>query len=585
MGNAFKFILRPPARLRPLPERWVRVLRPLWMLVFVCALGLVVAGTLFALRDTYEVRPAFLALGLEYQIEDDGRVTVEGADGAAPSPILKSRGHILAIDGQPVAPSSRVTEIARRLAQAPGPVVTLDLEIIDGRPAAIPLRRDTRPAESSASQIRNIRTAARLGSALLACGALLFCSFLLARRRPGDPVALLFAFAFAGIASTIDPPIIMWMTLGWPAAYDIISSIWFYLLLIALAVFPDGIFVPKVYRWIVIPGLFLAVFVSLPNVDANLQVFLGIAALLAMLVGQFIRYRRSENGIERQQIKWAAFGFTVGLTLLAAAFIVLGLIPDNASEQNPWVNLTALLLFSLGMAAIPLGLLVALTRFRLWEADTVITRSAAFAVVSAIVGVVWAISTDLAKFVIASTMGQEHQASATAVGAIIAAGIFGPAQSVIMSWTRRRFGGPGEMLAELPEKLREWSLIETPNEIATRALDRIGRAIHPAFAAVMLDGRDSPLATFGQADQSDDARALPLLDEGNRVGTLIIGRRSDGNAYTHAALAGLDGLLGPLARALRATAGRHSREEQMQQMIDQMAARLAQLEGGSPKPA
>ena len=141
------------------------------------------------------------------------------------------------------------------------------------------------------------------------------------------------------------------------------------------------------------------------------------------------------------------------------------------------------------------------------------------------------------------------------------------------------------MLAELPEKLREWSLVETPNEIATRTLGRIGRAIHPAYAAVTLQDRDSPLATIGEPDESGDTRALSLIDEGNRVGALIIGRRSDGNSYSATTLSGLDELLEPLARALRATAGRHSREEQMQQMIDQMAARLAQLEGGAPKPA
>ncbi len=314
--------------------------------------------------------------------------------------------------------------------------------------------------------------------------------------------------------------------------------------------------------------------------------FLGIGALLAMLIGQAIRYRRLSGGIEKQQLKWAAFGFATGLLLVCAAFVLLLFLPEDSAAQSPILSMSIVLLFSIGMAVIPLGLLIALTRFRLWEADTVITRSAAYAVVSAIVGVVWAISTDLAKFVIASTMGQEHQASATAVGAIIAAGIFGPAQSVIMGWTRRRFGGPGEILAELPDKLREWSLVETPVEIATRVLARIERAMHPAYAAVALGaGTSSTIAKIGDVAEMADARQLPLVDEENRVGTLFIGRRSDGNSYTRATLAGLDHILEPLARALRATAGRHSREEQMQQMIDQMAARLAQLEGGEPKTA
>jgi hypothetical protein len=320
-------------------------------------------------------------------------------------------------------------------------------------------------------------------------------------------------------------------------------------------------------------------------VDGTVQAVVGVGTLFVILLGQVIRYRRLQPGIERQQIKWAGFGFAVGLLLLLIAFMLVPFVPAEPARPIPALNLTILLCFSLGVAAMPLGLLIALLRFRLWEADTFITRSAAYALVSAIVGLVWAISADLAKYVIASTMGQQHQASATAVGAIIAAGVFGPAQSVIMGWTRKRFSGPGEILRELPEKLREWSLVEPPSEIATRALARIEHAIHPAYAAVMLDGSGSALASIGTADESDHARALPLHDEGARVGTLFIGRRSDGNSYTRAALAGLDGILEPLARALRATAGRHNREEQMQQMIEQMAARLAQLEGGTPKPA
>ena len=40
-----------------------------------------------------------------------------------------------------------------------------------------------------------------------------------------------------------------------------------------------------------------------------------------------------------------------------------------------------------------------------------------------------------------------------------------------------------------------------------------------------------------------------------------------------------------LAEALRVARGRYSRDNMMQQRLDEMAARLAQLEGGAPKPA
>jgi hypothetical protein len=39
-----------------------------------------------------------------------------------------------------------------------------------------------------------------------------------------------------------------------------------------------------------------------------------------------------------------------------------------------------------------------------------------------------------------------------------------------------------------------------------------------------------------------------------------------------------------LAEALRVARSHYSRENMMQQRLDEMAARLAQLEGGGPKP-
>ena len=574
-------LFSPPIRLRPLPERWTLLVRPLWILALLVSAGIVAAGTVYALRDIYEVRPAFSALGLEYDVGDDHQVWVESATGDS---IAESR--ILAIAGRPVDSGTRVGEVARRLQAVPGPTVAVDLADHSGQRSKLQLRRGPPPNDQAAKRTRDFRVAARLASALLACVALLLCAFLLGRRRPNDPVAMLFAFAFAGMAATIDPPLAMWMALGWPIIYDIVSSAWFYLLLIALAVFPDGIFVPKIYRWLLIAGLPLAVFVSLPDVNEGVQVFAGVGALLAMLVGQVVRYRRERGGIERQQIKWAGFGFAVGLLLVGAAFVVLlVLIPDNAGDQNPWVNLAALLLFSLGMAAIPFGLLVALVRFRLWEADTVITRSAAYAVVTLIVGVVWAASSDLVKLIITEVMGRQSEAGATTVGAIIAAGIFSPTQSLVLGWTRRRFGGPLDRIEGAAERLKAWGLAETPPEVARRALELIDRAIHPSAAAIVVD--DELLAALGAESAADPQliERLPLADDEGEVGTLLIGRRSDGNRYSRQELEAVRRIIPSLAEALRVSRSRHSRESMLQRQLEEMASRLAQLEGGAPKPA
>jgi hypothetical protein len=556
--------------------------RLLWFLCFLLSVAAVALGTVHALRETYEVRPVFKALALDYDLEDNGRITIHRES----EPDAKYS--LIAIDDVAVDPDIHIPQLARRLQAARGPVVTLDVRAGDGTGLQLEQTRSTVPVDPKASRARDLRFTARLTSGLLACGVLLLCSFLLARRRPSDPVALLFAFAFAGLASTIDPPLAMWMAYGWPPLYDIASSLWFYLLMIALAVFPDGIFVPKSYRWLLAVGIPLAIFVSLQDVNSMLQAFLALGALLAVVAGQAIRYRRLEAGIERQQIKWAAFGFAAGLLLVAIAFLFLPFLPQDNSQQSLLLNLGVVLLFSIGMAVLPLGLLVALTRFRLWEADTVITRSAAYAVVTLVVGVVWAVSSDLLKMVIEEVIGRESQAGATTAGAVIAAGIFSPTQSLVLGWTRKRFGGPLDRMRGAGDRMKKWALTETPAEVATRALAMIDEVIHPSASAIVLDGalsRDM-IAARGTSSAEDPEliEKLTLADDEGPVGTLLLGRRSDRNRYNRQQLEAVEELIPSLAEALRIARSHHSRESEMQQRLDEMAARLAQLEGGGAKP-
>ncbi|HET7576514.1 MAG TPA: hypothetical protein VFK19_08135 [Sphingomicrobium sp.] len=582
LKSGAKWLFNPPVRLRAVPDRWVPLFRLLWFLAFLLSLAAVVLGTVHAWRETFEVRPVFRALALDYDLENNGRISIKAE--SRPGETFQ----LLAIDGTAVGADIRTPELARRLDAANGPVVTLDLKAGDGKPVRLHQKRDFAPAPESVTRARDLRFAARLTSGLFACGALLLCSVLLARRRPSDPVAMLFAFAFVGLAATIDPPLSMWMAYGWPPAYDVISSAWFYLLLIALAVFPDGIFVPRPYRWLIVAAVPLAVFVSLQNVNSELQAFVGIGALLAVLAAQIRRYRRLGPGIERQQIKWAAFGFAAGLLLLAAAFALLPFLPDQANQRNFVLNMAVVLLFSIGMACLPLGLLIALTRFRLWEADTVITRSAAYAVVTVIVGVVWAASSDLVKLVIEEVMGRESQAGATTAGAVIAAGIFSPTQSLVLGWTRKRFGGPLDRMRGASAKMKKWALTETPSEVATRALAIIDDVMHPSACAILLDTALSrELVAARNASSADDPELIEhliLADEESSVGTLLLGRRSDGNRYSRQQLEAVEEMVPALAESLRIARSHHSRESTMQQRLDEMAERLAQLEGGNPKP-
>lgn len=580
-------MIHPPVRLRALPDHWAKWLRAVWILLFGLSVFTVVVSSIYAVRASYWIQPVIQQFNLDFDVTTDGKLVVGTPPGREPAIPITAK--VVAIDGKPVPPDLHVAGFAESLVGAPGPTVTVTLRQPNGRTQLLTQSRSKNVASPAAERERNLRIWARLLTGLLACTALLACSFLLALRRPNDPVAMLLAFAFVGMAATIDPPLQFWLWTDRGIVLDVLGAAFFYVLVIALASFPDGVFVPRFLRWLIPLAIPLAIFVSIPDVDEDLQGILGMVVLLAVLASQVVRFRREPAGIVRQQIKWAGFGFAAGFLLVLAAVVLAAALGDDPSKYTPLMSLAVLLLFSSGMAIIALGLLIALLRYRLWEADTVITRSAAYAVVTLIVGVVWAASSDLVKLVITELMGRESEAGATTVGAVIAAGIFSPTQSVVLGWTRRHFGGPLDQIHDAAKRLKSWGLTEAPEEVATRALAIIDRAVHPDASAIVLDtAMTQELVAVREVTSADDPRLverLTLADEETSVGALLIGRRSDGNRYNRQELEAIREIVPSLAEALRVARGRYSRDNLMQKRLDEMAARLAQLEGGTSKPA
>jgi hypothetical protein len=583
-----KAFLQPPARLRSLPDHWANRLRPLWMVLFGLAVLTVMVSAIYAVRASYYTQPVIHEFGLDFDVTTSSDLLVGTYAPQGETPTVPLKNKVVAVDGEPVPADLQVSQLAKRLDKAEGNPAKVVLRQPDGK--LIELSQERHKIATSPADLneRNFRIWTRLATALFACVALLACGMLLALRRPNDPVAMLQAFAFIAMVAVGDPPMQFWLWTGKHYVIDILGSAFFYLLLVGLAAFPDGVFVPKALRWLIPLGIPLAIFASSPGVNENLQGVLVIGILIAVLACQVIRFRREPTGIVRQQIKWAGFGFAAGLLLVLAAVVLAAAIGDQ-SNFTPLLSLAVLVLFSLGLATMALGLIIALIRFRLWEADTVITRSAAYAVVTLIVGVVWAASSDLVKLVITEVMGHDSEAGATTVGAIIAAGVFSPTQSAVLGWTRRHFGGPLDQIQDSAKRLKSWGLTESPQEVATRALSIIDQAAHPAASAIVLDtAMGHELIAAREVTSADDPKLvekLTLEDEESSVGTLLIGRRSDGNRYNKQEIEAIREIVPSLAEALRVARGRFSRESAMQQQLEQMAARLAQLEGGTPKPA
>ena len=589
-----------PRRLTALAPGRLKWIRGLWFLALAFAVVVDIGGAVFAVREVYRIEPQFARLTLSSEIELDGSVTVSTIEGLTGVSAIVPSSRITAIDGRAVAPDTPSWELAALLRTSDGKVRSLTIAAPDGRSTTYRIAAGDYPARLAHPAALDVgtRLTIRLVLSLLACVTLIGCAVLLFLRRPRDPVALLFSFAFLILAAVIDPPLRMWTAAAMGQLYDVYSTLGWGFLVIGIAAFPDGKFTPPPVRYVLLAAPLLAVPLAIDEIPVLLGGLLAFGLPLFLLVCHVIKYRRFEPGIERQQVKWAAFGFGSGLLLLTASFVLYAATETPTGLSSVLASVVFLVLFNFGFMAMALGLLVSLLRFRLWEADAVIGRSAISAAVTLMVGVLWTLSMDLVKMAVEWALGEENTTVATVVGGIIAAGIFAPTQALAMRWAKRRLEGDERRIEKLIAKLHAWRATESPGEIGVRTLSALHAAVHCSAAAVLVDGPRGPtLLASRDVEQADalsapgydpakDARfamRLPLEDEDGPIGLLLVGPRSDLNRYNAAQLRGLGNLTEPLAEALRAALKRAHHAETVHLKLGSVEERLARLEQSGPR--
>lgn len=576
--------------------------RHAWLALLVLVAAIQVAGLGFVFYDAYRINPALHRIGISLEFDDDDRPAVKplrrdivAAGVGAGDRIVSVAGHRFAVDASALS-------IERAIIAAPGDTVALGIRKPGGREIHVLASRSSRARLLTAPNPMsvNLRMAIRLASTLLCSAALLGSSVVLWLRRPRDPEAFLFGIGFLGIAASVDPPLLMWLSIGASRVIDIVTGLWWIVLTIALAAFPDGRFTPPWLRWSLVAAPVLGLILIVDRLGNVTTLVIGIGVPLMLLATQIARYRRLEPGTKRQQIKWAALGFSAGF-LLVGLSAVMALAPYqswSAALGGAWL-LGIVCLFNLGFAAMPLGLLISLIRYRLWDVDRIISRSVAYTVLTSGFGLLWALLSDIAKQIVAALLGQDHAVLGLALGAIVTAGIFLPTQHLVLQWSKRRFNRSSVDLERLPERLRVWRERCDAADVATRALDVAMRALHASAGAVFartpagraLLARHSAAADAGAAPvTADAARAggghiVHLEDQDGLAGWMVLMPRDDGSRFPRADLVALDAAAGPLARALRVAAPARQHDTAMLTLLDEVQQRLAKLEQQTTRPA
>lgn len=585
----------------------VAIYRLLWLALLLVALTAPVAGLLQKNADMERRWDPFQDLGLTYDSPDGASIRLKAFSDEARRSGIREGDRMLAVDGRPLSDSAaEIVAIAARLKGPEGSVVRLTTRSADG---AVREHRLTRTDEhlnlyyAGAGLTPAAFKWIDIGFGLFPNYLLAAVAILLFRRRPNDPVASLLSVAFLGIAASIAMAGFFFAgRLDWIG--ELLNGIGWTGFILTLLVFPDGRFMPRWTRWLALLLLPFAIanfLYLMPPMGANI-LYLGFLTLgVASLT---VRYRRMPPGPVRQQIRWTLFGFATGVAGTAAAVLSSEVATRSDDPVTIiWGSIGTIALSSVGISLLALGLLVSLLRYRLYDADAVISRSAGYAVMTIGLVTVFACSEKVIELV-----GERYfEGGAGAISGGIAAGLaavlIGPLHGRVHHWAERRFRrGLIQLRRGLPQcvdDLRETAGMET---LLREVLARIAAGVRARHSAALVGGEvaatreidagtveawraDAALDgdTGSGRDRSDALFPLriplrPAHSEGETLGWLLLGPRPDGSFYGRDEREVLAEIADPVARAVAIVRQRTAREAMLDAHAARQDRRIASIE-------
>jgi hypothetical protein len=212
-------------------------------------------------------------------------------------------------------------------------------------------------------------------------------------------------------------------------------------------IFPTGRFVPWWTRWVgfawLVPQIPEFFFPASPlnpeHYPPLLQAAGFLGFVLSVVVAQTYRYRRVSTRVQRQQTKWVVFGMAIALTgFLALVFLTPLVLPATRSLS---LSVPMFLAASYGvMLLVPVTLVIAMLRHRLYDIDLLINRTLVYGSLTGILFAVYFVSVVTAQALIRVVTGiQGESPLAVVASTLLAAALFQPLRQRLQRIIDRRF--------------------------------------------------------------------------------------------------------------------------------------------------
>jgi hypothetical protein len=231
------------------------------------------------------------------------------------------------------------------------------------------------------------------------------------------------------------------------------------------------------------------------GVDSPVMRVVGVAAglvivgsMVASAISLIVRARRAGR-VERQQIKWLAYGGAV----VVGTIFVGGVIAI-------WSVTVSIAVTTVALLGVPISTGVAIVRYRLYEIDLLINRALVYGSLTGMLTLAYFGDVALTQAIFRSLTGQEQQPQlAIVVSTLVIAALFNPLRRRIQGFIDRRFYrrkyDAAKTLEAFSAKLRDETDLDA---LSDDLVEVVRETMQPAYVSLWL--RSDTASKVKQAD-------------------------------------------------------------------------------------
>ena len=330
-----------------------------------------------------------------------------------------------------------------------------------------------------------------------------------------------------------------------------------------LFLFPDGHFVPHWTRWIALawmiqslpssffPGSWIAT--SSWYLVAGIVVWSG--ALAAVIYSQVYRYRRVSSRVQRLQTKWVVYGVSVAVVGVLVGIMTLDILdPLPTTPESMALALVGDALVYGALLCIPISLAIAMLRSRLFDVDTLISRTLIYGALTACVVALYVL--------IVGSLNVLFQTQGDLLIALVATGVvavlFQPLRERLLRAVNRLiYGQRDEPYAVVSRMSRQLETAIAPDALLRTIAETVAQALKLPYVAVALEESTQLAVAASYGEPVGKLLRIPLIYQSENLGELQVAPRTPDDPWSPADRRLLDELArhtGAAAHAVRLTA-------------------------------